>query len=145
MGRRIYEHPETVIRWTGKESKTAARRLAVEHSSFIDVGSLLGQHLRIKSVPVYKHVGTRTAVASSNMNQEVVYRCAAMLAEAKSLKPIMRNKHVSSERKMNILQTYAFSKGFFQAGTWPALLTNMYNKNACFRAEIKSYGGWTRL
>ena len=70
----------------------------------------------------YKHRGSYSTIAKS-ATEEVMVRAAIIQDETKRLRNrILLSKALSLKTKIIILNTYIFSKGTYNCGTWPPLL-----------------------
>jgi hypothetical protein len=86
------------------------------------------EHAQLRYVHAYKHMGSNITI-SVQPAHEVSCRMAAMQAEARRLrKPVMRNPSVARQRELSTVQSHLVSKGFFHAGTWPSLCSQIYKR-----------------
>eukprot|EP00973_Karenia_brevis_P064121 8910553-Karenia_brevis.AAC.1 len=119
---------EVMIKWVGKHSQAQERKLTITMNNIITCPTFNGSFVDLRAVSMYRHMGSRTAVGSQ-MSQEVSFRMTAMRAESMKLrKCILRNPGLSNEHKLNCMQAYMVTKGFFHAGTWPHLPARLYIK-----------------
>ena len=82
----------------------------------------------LRVVNTYKHVGTAFS-ANNSISEEVVLRCGIMRNESRKLfKDFLKNREVSIDKKILVIQAYIISKGSFQCGTWPCLSDVLYKK-----------------
>ena len=101
----------------------------------------VGPEVFINIVDAYKHVGTQCSVSPS-ICHEITNRVAIMNSESRALRKILRKTALPLNRKINAMQGYIFSKGLFQAGTWPALPPVQYKRiHSCI---LKLYRDVTR-
>jgi len=116
---------ECIISFVGVGSKAASVELSKNGSRIFlpDVGP----DVFINVVDAYKHVGTQCSVSAS-IRHEITNRVAIMSSESRALRKILRKAALPLNRKINTMQGYIFSKGLFQAGTWPALPPVQYKR-----------------
>lgn len=128
--------------WRSHGIKKAKRRLrdACFTSTFTSVSG--GNHI-LRWVAVYKHVGTYTQ-SSQTEAAEVASRAAIIRAEGKSLRKVLANSRLSIRKRVNVAQTYIWSKGFFQCGTWSKLSHNHFSRlHAAAMSVYRLIHGWT--
>ena len=111
---------ECVLCLAGTGKKASARRLSSSgNCSWFPVPS--GESICLLFVKCYKHVGTKV-LFDSQMGEEVIARCSVMLQTCSKLnRKVLGNRRIAINKRLAILQIYAFTKGMFQASTWPML------------------------
>jgi len=113
---------ECVLKLAGAGKKKFARELSSSGNSS-SFSAPDGNIICLLFVKTYKHVGTKTPF-DSHMGQEVASRCGVMFKTCARLnKPVLGNRRIAIGKRLAILQVYVFTKGMFQASTWPTLDT----------------------
>jgi hypothetical protein len=117
---------EGLIQWRGKGSVKYRRELET-HDNCVECIAKSGKFV-LRFSESYKHVGTNTST-SGDLGHEIAIRVPILRSGAEAMrKSIMCNARLPLTKKLHIAQAYIFSKGLFQAGTWPALSVRLYTK-----------------
>ena len=117
-----------MIQWRGSGSTRAKRALALECHNLLRCDSHRGDAVQLRIVPLYQHMGTKTAVGAS-ISQEVAHRTMCLRTGFQRLRNrIFKNPRLDQKRKLTVAECYVFSKGFFQSSTWPELLGGDFRK-----------------
>eukprot|EP00973_Karenia_brevis_P088110 12217633-Karenia_brevis.AAC.1 len=118
---------EALIQWIGAKSQVCKRNVEVHRNCRIPFEHG-GVSYTVNVVHCYKHLGTGLSIFSS-MNTEVKTRCGSMAGEVKVIKKtVLRSACLPLGAKAVIVQSLLFSRGFYNASTWPALNTALYKK-----------------
>ena len=114
---------EALCVWNGTGAKSAARKVFADNSVIVCEGIVGNFDLRI--VSKYKHLGT----TFPSMKDEIAIRSAIIRSTARSMgRKVLRNEGLSVPKRLAICQTYIWSRGLFQCGTWPELGVAEYKK-----------------
>ena len=118
---------EAMASWRGKAARTHKRLLA--KTGNVSTFNFNGKEIELRFVDVYKYLGTAT---EPNMHEakEVSVRAAIIKSETRALrKHVLANKHAPLATKVNMAQSYIWSKGLFQCGTWSSLSGAQYKSS----------------
>ena len=102
------------------------------------------QSLLLQVTRTYKHLGT-VASADMSMQPEITSKMTAMKNTVKAVKgDFLARPSIPLEPRLLVLKTLVFSKGLFQAGTWPLLyvseLSRMHKQMMSIYASIVDAG-----
>ena len=107
---------EATVEFRGPNATKAKRVLSSNENR--SVFTWHGTETALRFVDSYKHLGTVTNSANSD-STEITHKAATIRAEGGKLRAnILSNPLVPITRKKNIVQTYVWSKGLYNAGTW---------------------------
>ena len=106
--------------FVGKGSATAKQRLQHEFPDGIPFRSL-DLDLLLPVTRSYKHLGTISS-SDCSMQPEITKKLATIREATKAIRgDFLHRPHINLDSRLLILKVLIFSKGLFQAGSWPLL------------------------
>ena len=113
---------EALFRFAGKGAVSARRALFVDDGGKINF-ECRGDSYTLIATSTYKHVGTLTC-STDTMQPEITAKIICMNETFNKLRPTFLNrKSIPIQKRILLSQSVLFTKGLFQAGTWPTLHT----------------------
>lgn len=119
---------EAMITWIGKGMVAARKKLLIDDQALLHCCPDDHKMFSLRIVRSYQHLGTEATV-SGHMGEEVVRRMSVMGASARKIrKKLLGNALIPMAKRCLIAQSHAFSRGFFQCGTWTHLSMGVRSK-----------------
>jgi len=125
---------EAIVSFAGKGSKIAKRLLYRDGNT---VTFNIGNHIELRFVPSYKHLGSKTT-ANCNDNCEVVTRCAIIRKGAGAFNRVFKNPNIQCFKKVNVAKTYVFTSGLFQCGTWSIVCSSSQESTSIYHFYLSA-------
>ena len=108
-----------VFRFFGPGAKAEREYLENVLNNRIQFRLVGGAESSIEAIDIYKHLGSKIGVGSSN-KPEIVTRMAVVTTKTfKYRKPILQNEGITIERRISLAQSLMFSSGLYNASVWP--------------------------
>ena len=138
---------EAVIHWGGPGAAEAKRNLVVTLRNSILCQDPSGADFTLLVSRAYKCLGTRTSFAAS-ISDEVKGRVGLLRSDMRTYKHrLLANPVVPIDRKALLVEALMFSRGLYQASTWPVVDGAAYRHlhaavMGVYRSMCNDY--WTR-
>ena len=112
---------EVLVSLAGKKAGEERRKLLTAETEEHEVRQEDDKEKRMKTVSVYKHLGTKHQ-SGGKMDEEIKFRCEQAWAAWRPLsKHIFLNRNLRKTTRIELLQSLVFTRLFYGAGSWPVI------------------------